>query len=134
MTLWNSAIFTTHCRANEPVLSYAPGSPEKKRLKEVLDLLKKEQVDVPMYIGGLEVRTNKRETMHPPHEIKHVLGHYHTGEEKHVKQAIEAALAARESWAADELGKPRAYLLKSGRSYCYQIPCIYERYYHAGPK
>src|SRR5690349_18194572 len=86
--------------ANEPVLSYAPGSPEKKRLKEVLALLKSEKADVPMYIGGLEVRTNKKETMHPPHEIKHVLGHYHIGEEKHVKQAIEAALSARESWAA----------------------------------
>jgi 1-pyrroline-5-carboxylate dehydrogenase len=46
------------------------------------------------------VRTNKKETINPPHEIKHVLGHYHIGEEKHVKQAIEAALAARESWAA----------------------------------
>lgn len=85
---------------NEPVLSYLPGSPEKKRLKEVLAELKKETADVPMYIDGMEVRTNKKEAMHPPHEIKHLLGYYHVGEEKHVKQAIEAALAARESWAA----------------------------------
>src|SRR6187397_540262 len=85
--------------ANEPVLSYAPGSPERKRLKEVLAELKKEQIDVPMYIGSKEVRTNKKGTLHPPHEIAHTLGTYSEGDEKHVKQAIDAALAAKESWA-----------------------------------
>src|SRR6187431_3816566 len=85
--------------ANEPVLSYAPGSPEKKRLKEVLVELKKEQIDVPMYIGSKEVRTNKKGTLHPPHEIAHTLGTYSEGDERHVKQAIDAALAAKESWA-----------------------------------
>ena len=85
---------------NEPVLSYAPGSAEKKRLKEVLAELKKQEADVPMYIGSKEVRTNKKVAMHPPHETKHVLGYFHAGEEKHVQQAIEAALAAKESWAA----------------------------------
>src|SRR6185436_13881999 len=84
---------------NEPVLSYAPGSPERKRLKEVLAELKKSDADIPMYIGNKEVRTNKKTAIRPPHEIKHVLGHFHAGEEKHVNQAIEAALAARESWA-----------------------------------
>ncbi|HET6767493.1 MAG TPA: L-glutamate gamma-semialdehyde dehydrogenase [Chitinophagaceae bacterium] len=85
--------------ANEPVLSYAPGSAEKKRLKEVLAELKKEKIDVPMYIGSKEVRTNKKGTLHPPHEISHTLGTYSEGNEKHVTQAIEAALAAKESWA-----------------------------------
>jgi 1-pyrroline-5-carboxylate dehydrogenase len=84
---------------NEPVLSYAPGSAEKKRLKEVLAELKKEQIDVPMYIGSKEVRTNKKGTLHPPHEISHTLGTYSEGNEKHVQQAIDAALAAKESWA-----------------------------------
>ncbi|HEX6845702.1 MAG TPA: L-glutamate gamma-semialdehyde dehydrogenase [Chitinophagaceae bacterium] len=84
---------------NEPVLSYAPGSAEKKRLKEVLAELKKGKIDVPMYIGSKEVRTNKKGTLHPPHEIKHVLGTYSEGDERHVKQAIDAALATRESWA-----------------------------------
>ncbi|MBN8688437.1 MAG: L-glutamate gamma-semialdehyde dehydrogenase [Chitinophagales bacterium] len=85
---------------NEPVLNYAPGSPEKKRLKEVLAVLKSETADVPMYIGSKEVRTNKKVAMHPPHETSHTLGYFHAGEEKHVHQAIEAALAAKESWAA----------------------------------
>ena len=85
--------------ANEPVLNYLPGSPEKKKLKAVLAELKNVEIDVPMYIGSREVRTNKKVAMHPPHEIKHTLGYFHAGDEKHVQQAIEAALAARQSWA-----------------------------------
>ena len=86
--------------ANEPVLSYAPGSPEKKRLKAALNELKKTRADIPMYIGGKEVRSGKKVAIHPPHEIAHTLGHFHAGEEKHVRQAIDSALAAREKWAS----------------------------------
>jgi 1-pyrroline-5-carboxylate dehydrogenase len=85
--------------ANEPVLTYAPGSKEREALKTTLKKLKAENIDVPMYIGGKEVRTNKKVAMHPPHEIKHTLGYFHSGDERHVKQAIDAALAAKESWA-----------------------------------
>lgn len=85
---------------NEPVLNYAPGSAERKRLKEVLAELKGQTIDVPMYIGREEVRTGKKVAMHPPHETSHTLGHFHAGDESHVHQAIDAALAARESWAA----------------------------------
>lgn len=84
---------------NEPVLNYAPGSPEKKRLKEVLAALKQEEADIPMYIGGQEVRTGKKTAIHPPHEISHTLGYFHAGGEEHVRQAIEAALHARDGWA-----------------------------------
>jgi 1-pyrroline-5-carboxylate dehydrogenase len=84
---------------NETAFSYSPGSPEKKRLKEVLAELKKQDIDIPMYIGGKEVRTNKKVAIHPPHELKHTLGHFNAGEEKHVNQAIEAALAVHESWS-----------------------------------
>ncbi len=85
---------------NEPVLSYAPGSKERKVLEATLKKLKSEVADIPMYIGGKEIRTNKKIALHPPHEIKHVLGHFHVGNEKHVQQAIDAALAARNEWAA----------------------------------
>lgn len=84
---------------NEPVLNYAPGSPERATLKKTLKELKDEQIDVPMYIGGEEVRTGKTVSMHPPHERSHTLGHFHAGDASHVKQAIDAALKARESWA-----------------------------------
>ncbi len=85
---------------NEPVLNYGPGSAEKKRLKQVLAELKNETIDVPMYIAGKEVRTNKKVAMHPPHEIAHTLGHFHAGDATHIEAAIAAALAAKESWAS----------------------------------
>ncbi|MES1214732.1 MAG: L-glutamate gamma-semialdehyde dehydrogenase [Bacteroidota bacterium] len=85
---------------NEPVLNYAPGSAEKKRLKEVLAELKRQELDVPMYIGSKEVRTNKKIPITPPHEISHTLGYFHEGNAKHVQQAIDAALAAKENWAS----------------------------------
>lgn len=85
--------------ANEPVLSYAPGSKERDVLKETLKKMKSEEIDVPMYIGGKEVRTKNKTAMHPPHEISHTLGYFNAGEEKHVHDAINAALAARDTWA-----------------------------------
>ena len=85
---------------NEPVLNYAPGSKERKILEATLKKLKSEEADIPMYIGEKEVRTNKKIALHPPHEIKHVLGYFHLGNEKHVQQAIDAALAARSEWVA----------------------------------
>jgi 1-pyrroline-5-carboxylate dehydrogenase len=84
---------------NETVLSYAPGSTERELLKSVLEKLKKEEINIPMYIGNKEISTNKKNALHPPHEIKHTLGYYSEGGEKHVQQAIDAALAARENWA-----------------------------------
>lgn len=84
---------------NEPVLNYAPGSKEKLTLKAVLKELKSTKVDVPMYIGGEEVRTGNSQAIRAPHEHKHVLGHYHVGEAKHVTKAINAALKVKDKWA-----------------------------------
>jgi 1-pyrroline-5-carboxylate dehydrogenase len=95
----NFGYFSYPLPANEPVHSYEPGSPERAALKKILTELKSAQADVPMYIGGEEVRTGKLEAMHPPHEIAHLLGHYHAGDKEHVKQAIEAALEVKEAWA-----------------------------------
>ncbi len=85
---------------NEPVLNYGPGSAEKKTLKATLAKLKSEKIDVPMYIGGEEVRTDKKVEMRPPHERKHLLGHFSAGDASHVKKAIAAALKAKDKWAA----------------------------------
>jgi 1-pyrroline-5-carboxylate dehydrogenase len=85
--------------ANEPVLNYAPGSAERLALKKALKELKSEKIDVPMYIGADEVRTGNKVEMHPPHEHKHVLGYFHTGDSGHVTKAINAALKAKEKWA-----------------------------------
>ena len=85
--------------ANEPVLNYAPGSKEKLALKAALKELKGTKVDVPMYIGGEEVRTGKTMDIRPPHERKHLLGQFHVGEAKHVTKAINAALKVKDKWA-----------------------------------
>jgi 1-pyrroline-5-carboxylate dehydrogenase len=84
---------------NEPVLNYAPGSKEKTALKAALKELKSVKIDVPMYIGGDEVRTNKKVAMHPPHEHKHLLGYFNEGDASHVKKAIAAALKSKDKWA-----------------------------------
>jgi 1-pyrroline-5-carboxylate dehydrogenase len=96
----NLGYFSYPMPVNEPVLTYGPGTAERKALKAALKELKSEEADIPMYIGGKEIRTNKKQAIHPPHELSHTLGYFHAGEEKHVTQAIEAALAAKESWAA----------------------------------
>lgn len=85
---------------NEPVLTYAPGTKERAALKAVLKELKGQQVDVPMYIGGEEVRTGKLVDLRPPHETAHKLGSFHAGDASHVTQAINAALKAKEAWAS----------------------------------
>ncbi|TAE62424.1 MAG: aldehyde dehydrogenase family protein, partial [Bacteroidetes bacterium] len=84
---------------NEPVLQYAPGSAERSKLQAALAQMKKKPVDIPMNIGGRSVRTSNKQTIHPPHEHAHVLGSFSIGEEKHVQQAVDAALKAKQAWA-----------------------------------
>jgi 1-pyrroline-5-carboxylate dehydrogenase len=94
----NLGYFSYPLPANEPVYNYAPGSPERAALKKTLEELKSQAIDVPMYIGAEEVRTGKLQAIKPPHEIPRTLGYFHEGDESHVNRAIEAALAAKESW------------------------------------
>jgi 1-pyrroline-5-carboxylate dehydrogenase len=84
---------------NEAVRAYAPGSNETLNLKSKLQELKSKTTDIPMYIGGQEIFTNEKIEMHPPHEKNHVLGTYNKGNAQHINDAINAALAAKESWA-----------------------------------
>ncbi len=84
---------------NETVLLFAPKSSEKLQLKKALASAKKVKVDIPMYIGDKEIRTGKKIEIRPPHETKHVLGHFHQGDASHVKAAIDAALTAHPKWA-----------------------------------
>ena len=83
---------------NEPVLNYAPGSPERELLQNTLTELKSQEMDIPMYIGGEEVRSGEKKPIHPPHEISHTLGYFYAGDESHVHRAIDAALNARQAW------------------------------------
>ena len=99
---------------NEPVQSYAPGSAEREEvLNTYRDLYNQVALDVPMFIGGKEVRTAKKMPMTPPHDHQHVLGHYNYGDATHVTAAIEAALAARSSWSALPWHERAAVFLKA---------------------
>lgn len=84
--------------SNEPVLSYAPGSSEKANLKKALEEARSQELDIPMYIGSEEIRTGNKISLSPPHDHKHVLGHFHEGDASHVEQAVNAALGAKEAW------------------------------------
>lgn len=84
---------------NEVVLNFAPGSKERELLKEALKYAKSKKADIPMYIGGEEVRTGKKVSIYPPHEINFTLGSFHEGDSSHVKKAINAALKAKDKWA-----------------------------------
>lgn len=85
---------------NDPVVQYAPGTPEKAALKKAIAELKKKQLDIPMYIGGKQVRTETKVAIRPPHELSHTLGYFNQGDKKHVQSAIAAALQAKNAWAS----------------------------------
>ncbi|MFK7923153.1 MAG: L-glutamate gamma-semialdehyde dehydrogenase [Bacteroidia bacterium] len=94
------AFFKVPTPQNEPVLSYAPGSPERAAAKEALKELSEQVLDIPMNIGGKEVRTDNKLPLSPPHDHKHVIGHFSRGTAEHVTQAIDAALEAKPAWEA----------------------------------
>ena len=96
----NNAIFNIERPVNEAPMNYAPGCKERKALNAELDKLSSEVRDIPLIIGGKEIRTGKTGTIVMPHDHKHVLGHYHMAGEKEVKMAINAALKAHLEWEA----------------------------------
>ena len=98
---------------NEPVLSYAPGSSERGEVKGKLDELRQSRVDIPMSIGGEDVRTHQKVEIRPPHDLDHLLGHYNEGDETHVEKAIRAALMAKAEWAALSWQDRAAIFLKA---------------------
>ncbi|WP_299819829.1 L-glutamate gamma-semialdehyde dehydrogenase [uncultured Pontibacter sp.] len=95
-----TGFFKVPTPVNEPVKSYAPGSPEREELQRTYKELKSKKIDVPMYIGGDKVYTDNKHPMLQPHDHQHILGHFSYGDASHVEQAINAALAAREAWAS----------------------------------
>ncbi len=109
----SNAIFDIPVPVNEPVLSYAPGSPEKEALVAALKELKGKEIDAPMWIGGKKITTSHKIAMHPPHEKDHVLGHFNQGEKSHVTQAINSALAAKADWEAMPYQDRAAIFLKA---------------------
>ncbi len=91
--------FKVPVAVNEPVKSYAPGSPERESVLKTYRQMYTSTVDVPLYINGEEIYTGDTGTISPPHDHKHTLGTYHKAKKKHVQQAIDTALEARKSWS-----------------------------------
>lgn len=95
----SNAFYHIEKPVNEPILSYAPGSKEKAALKVAIAELKSKQIEIPLIIGGKEVRTGDMGECRCPHEHAHVLATYHKAGTKEVQMAIEAAREAKEEWA-----------------------------------
>ncbi|WP_426490325.1 L-glutamate gamma-semialdehyde dehydrogenase [Hymenobacter sp. 102] len=108
-----NGFFNVPVPINEPVKGYAPNSPERTELLKTLKELKQQERDIPMHIGGEEVRTGNTQRISPPHDHQHTLGYFHEGSAAHVQQAIDAALAARPQWAELPWEQRAAIFLKA---------------------
>ena len=110
----SNAFYNVPVAINEPVKSYAPGSPEKIALIEKYqEMYSQEPIDVPMYIGSKEVRTQTKKALTSPQDHKKVLGYFNLGEAKHVEDAINAALEARIKWSNMPWEQRAAIFLKA---------------------
>src|SRR5436309_6374113 len=111
------AAFNGHRRVpapvNEPIRSYAPGSPERASVKARLKAMAAEKIVMPLIIGGKEVKTGVCSQSVMPHDHRHVLGEYHKAAEQHVVQAIDAAAGARKEWANWSFDDRAAVILKA---------------------
>jgi len=108
-----NGIFKVPQPKNEPVLDYTPASPERAEIKAKLTELLGAKTEVPMIIGGKEVRCDKQAKMVCPHDHQHVLGEYHVGDESHVHQAIDAANEAKKEWSEMPWDSRAIVLLKA---------------------
>ena len=98
---------------NEPIKAYAPGSPEKTSLKNCIQDLKSKTIEVPLIIGGEEIKSNNLSEMYVPHDHKHVLGNYHKAGLKEVNMAIEASLEAWKNWSKTSIEERAKIFLKA---------------------
>ncbi|PNU19731.1 1-pyrroline-5-carboxylate dehydrogenase [Geothermobacter hydrogeniphilus] len=125
MHLYNNAVIRVPVPENEPVYNYAPGSPERAGLKQALEEMSAQKIEIPLLIGGREVRTGRMGKVVMPHDHGHQLAEYHQAGPEEVKQAIAAALQAREGWQRMRWEERAAIFLKAAdllaTKYRYQI-------------
>lgn len=113
MNLLNNAIFKVPMPFNEPVYDFEPGSPERAQLKAALDDIAGKKIEIPLIIGGKEVRTGNLGKVVMPHDHGHVLAEYHQAGEEEIQLAIEAAMAAKQEWAGLRWEERAAIFLKA---------------------
>ena len=98
---------------NEPIKSYAPGTPERASVLEAYKKLYNSKVEIPLYIGGKEIKTGHTKSIRPPHDHQKEVGTYHTAEKQHIEDAISTALEARKKWAKLPWEQRAAVFLKA---------------------
>ena len=99
---------------NEPVLEYAPGSPEKQSLKKRLAQMANEVIDIPLVIGGEEIRTGDTAQVVMPHDHGHLLATYHKAGPQEIQKAVDASQEAHKEWAAWPWEDRVAVFLRAG--------------------
>ena len=109
----SNTIFQLPAIPNEPVLTYGPGTSEKKELKATIKALKSKVVEVPMTIGGKKILDGEQRSIFPPHELNHKLGHYYLGDANTVSAAVDAALSAKLGWETMPWQERAAIFLKA---------------------
>jgi 1-pyrroline-5-carboxylate dehydrogenase len=109
----SKGVFNVPVATNEPVKSYEPASAEREELLSTYQAMYNSTIDVPLYIGGETIHTSEKINMVPPHNHQHVLGQYSMATAEHVNMAIDAALEAREEWAAMPWHQRVAIFLKA---------------------
>jgi 1-pyrroline-5-carboxylate dehydrogenase len=105
--------FEVPTAVNEPIKTYAPGSPERESVLKMYKKIYSEKAEVPLYIGSEEIKTGHTKSIRPPHDHKHEVGTYHTAEEQHVELAIDTTLEARKKWAKLPWEQRAAIFLKA---------------------
>lgn len=110
----SNALFTVPIPKNEAILSYKKGSPEKKEIKKVLEEMSSNPIEIPIMIGGEEVKTGDIGEIRCPHDKSILLGTYHKAGEKEIKKIIEVALESRNKWANMHWYDRASIFLKAG--------------------
>ena len=113
INLMNNAVIDTPKPVNEPIYTYAPGIPERAKLKEALADAAGKQLEIPLIIGGKPVKTGNLRQVVMPHDHRHVLAVYHQAGPAEVKQAIAAALSAQQMWQSFRWEERAAIFLKA---------------------
>jgi len=110
----NNNIFKINDFVNEPVLSYLPGSPEREELEKEIASMRKEVLDIPLIIGGKEIRTNNTKPCTIPYEKDTILANYHLAGKDEIELAIKVSMEAKKTWQDMSYDKRMKIFLKAG--------------------